>query len=119
MIAASDVELATVKPVGEKEETDYNKSEAELVHVMDTLERSVSIIHREMSKNPAFLQENIVIRNMNNVGTAPTAVVDAAPEVKIDELNKVLEFATSRVATHKALIQELGSRISEVEQSVA
>ena len=56
---------------------------------------------------------------MNNVVTALTAVVDAANEVKIDELNTVLEFATSRVATHKALIQELGSRISEVEQSVA
>ena len=104
VIAASDVELATVKAVREKEGTDYNKSEAELVHVMDTLERGVSIIHREMSKNPAFLQENIDTRNMNNVMTALIAVVDAAPEVKIGELNTVLEFATSRVATHKALI---------------
>ena len=83
------------------------------MHVMDTLERGVSIIQREMSKNPAFLQD-IVTRNMNNVVTALTAVVDAAYEVKLTTCT-VLEFATS----HKALIQELGSRISEVEQSVA
>ena len=35
---------------------DFSKSEVELWDVVDTLQRSISIIHDEMSKKPAFLQ---------------------------------------------------------------
>ena len=71
-----------------------------------------------MSKNPAFLQENIDTRNMNNVVSAISAVVDAATEVRIDGLNTVRKCATSQVATHKVSIQELEeSKISEVQQN--
>jgi len=43
-IAASDAELAGATAVREKEAKDSSKSEAELVDVVDTLERAISII---------------------------------------------------------------------------
>ena len=43
----------------EKEAKDFSKSEAELVDVVDTLQRAISIIQKEMAKNPAFLQKRI------------------------------------------------------------
>ena len=89
--------------------TDYNKSEAELVHVMDTLERGVSIIQREMSKNPAFLQD-IVTRNMNNVVTALTAVVDAAYEVKIDDLHGTRVCHITQSPHSRAWVEDFRSR---------
>ena len=49
-IAASDVELAAVEAVSEKERTDYNKSEGELMQVMDTLESAISNMQKETSK---------------------------------------------------------------------
>ena len=39
-----------------KEAKDFNKSEAELVDVMDTFQRTISIIEKEIGKNPTFLQ---------------------------------------------------------------
>ena len=41
-----------------KEAKDFSKSEAELVNVMDTLKRAISIIEKEMTKNPAFVQKD-------------------------------------------------------------
>ena len=49
--------------------------EAELVDVMDTLQRAMSIFEKETAKNFAFLQRRIVTRSMNSVVAALTAVV--------------------------------------------
>ena len=38
-----------------KEAKDFNKSEAELVDVMDTFQHGISIIEKEMVKNPTFM----------------------------------------------------------------
>ena len=86
---ASDAELAGARAVREKEAKDKSKSEAELVDVVDTLERAISIIQREMSKNPAFLQKKIDTRNINNVISALTAVIDAAPFPSADKQKSV------------------------------
>ena len=40
-----------------KEAKDFSKSEAELVDVMDTLQRTISIIKKEIAKNPYILAE--------------------------------------------------------------
>ena len=53
-----------------KEAKDFSKSEAELVDVMDTLQHSISIIEKEIAKNPAFLQKEIDTRNTNNARVA-------------------------------------------------
>ena len=42
--------------VREKEAKDFSKSEAELLDVVNTLQRATSIIRDEMAKNRAFLQ---------------------------------------------------------------
>ena len=45
----------------------FSKSEAESVDVIDTLQRTISIIEKEIAKNPTFLQKEIDTRNTNNV----------------------------------------------------
>ena len=49
---------------------EFSKSKAEPVNVMDTFERAVSIIEKEMTKNPAFLPKEIDTPNMNIIITA-------------------------------------------------
>ena len=44
----------------------FSKSEAEMVDVMDTLHRAISIIEKEIVKNLMFLQKEIDTRNTNN-----------------------------------------------------
>ena len=74
-IASPDAKLAAATAVRVEEAKDYSKSEAELAREVGTLERAISIIQREMSKNPAFLQKKIDARTMNNVISALTAVM--------------------------------------------
>ena len=53
-----------------KEAQDFSKSEAEMFDVLGTLQRTISIIEKEMAKNPTFLQKEIGTRNTNTVMTA-------------------------------------------------
>ena len=53
-----------------KEAKDFSKSEAEMVDVMDTLQHGISIIEKEMAKNPIFMQKGIDTRNTNNATVA-------------------------------------------------
>merc|ERR1719414_2422993 len=94
-IASADSEFTAASAVREKEAKDFSKSEAELVDVVDTLQRAISIIQKEMSKNPAFLQKKIDTQNMNNVVAALTAVVDAAAFSSVDK-QKLAALVQSR-----------------------
>ena len=71
--------MAAATAVREEEAKDHSKSEAKLAHEVDTLERAISIIQREMSKNPAFLQKKIDTRTVNNVISALTTVMLLSP----------------------------------------
>merc|ERR1719408_130986 len=76
-IAADEGELKDATTVREKEAADFAASEAELVDSIDTLGRAITIIGREMSKNPALMQQ----ANSGDFGAllkSLTAVVDAA-----------------------------------------
>ena len=53
-----------------KEAKDYSNSEAEMADVMDTLQNAISIIEKEMAKNPTFMQKGIDTRNTNNATVA-------------------------------------------------
>ena len=44
----------STKTVKTKEAKDYSKSEAEIVDVMDTLQRMISIIENEIAENHTF-----------------------------------------------------------------
>jgi len=98
-IASSDSELTAAKAVRAKEAKDFSKSEAELVDVVDTLQRAISIIEKEMAKNPAFLQKKIDTQNMNNVVAALTAVVDAAAFSSVDK-QKLVALVQSRQSSN-------------------
>ena len=60
----------STKTVKTREATDFSKSEAEMVDVMDTLQHVISIIGKEMAKNVTFLQKEIGTRNKTNVMAA-------------------------------------------------
>ena len=49
-----------------KSAKEFSKSEAGWVDVMDTLQHAISIIEKEVAKNPAFLQKEIDTGNTNN-----------------------------------------------------
>merc|ERR1719150_2891616 len=76
-IAADDSELKEATTVREKEAADFAKNEAELMDVIDTLERAISIISKEMAKNPAALAQIDTSSTARLVQTLG-AVIDAA-----------------------------------------
>merc|ERR1740129_1922321 len=76
-IAADDAELKDATTVREKEAADFAKNEAELMDVIDTLERAVSIISKEMAKNPAALAQIDTSSTARLVQTL-SVVIDAA-----------------------------------------
>merc|ERR1719445_785183 len=56
-VAADDAELKNATAVRKKEKTHFTKNEAELVDGVETLERAISILSKEMEKNPAALAQ--------------------------------------------------------------
>jgi len=83
-IAADDSELKDATTVREKEAADFAKNEAELMDVIDTLERAISIISKEMAKNPAALAQIDTSSTARLVQTLG-AVIDAAGFAGIDK----------------------------------
>ena len=53
-----------------KEAKNFSKSETEMVDVMDTHQRAISNVEKEMAKNLTFLQKEIDTRNTNNATIA-------------------------------------------------
>ena len=53
--------LTAAKAMRTKERKDFSKSETELVDVVDTLQRAISMVKKEMTKNPAFEQKDTEI----------------------------------------------------------
>merc|ERR1719401_1518939 len=76
-IAADGTELKEATSVREKEAADFSASEAELVDSVDTLGRAINIIGREMSKNPALVQQ-VNSGDMGKLLKSLSAVIDAA-----------------------------------------
>merc|ERR1719160_920546 len=59
-IAQDEADLQAATEIRDKEHGDFVEEEADLVDTVDTLERAIGIIEREMAKNPgaSFLQIN-------------------------------------------------------------
>merc|ERR1719433_1883943 len=83
-IAADDAELKDATAIREKEAADFAKNEAELMDCIDTLERAVTVISKEMAKNPAALAQIDTSSNARLVQTL-SAVIDAAGFAGIDK----------------------------------
>ena len=73
---SDDVSAENKPKTANKEAKDFNKSEVELVDVMDTFQHGISIIEKEMAKNPIFMQKGIDTRNTNNATVALITKVD-------------------------------------------
>merc|ERR1719197_1134836 len=56
-IAADDAELKNATSIRKKENAEFTKNEAELMDCLDTLERAIGILTKEMEKNPAALAQ--------------------------------------------------------------
>jgi hypothetical protein len=76
-IAADTKELEEATAVRKEEVATFEKSEQELVDAIDTLERAVGILQKEMSKNPASLAQ-VDATNLDSVLKGLSAVINAA-----------------------------------------
>jgi len=76
-IASDTAELKEATGIREKEVAEFEKAEAELVDTVDTLERAVAILEREMAKAPGSFAQ-IDTANTKMLAQALGAVVDAA-----------------------------------------
>merc|ERR1719197_2002484 len=76
-ISTDEADLKAATTIREKEHGIFVEEEADLVDTVDTLERAIGIIEREMAKNPgaSFAQ----IKNANNLANAMKLLVDSAP----------------------------------------
>merc|ERR1719359_2812190 len=93
-VSANEGELSAAAGVRAKEAEDFAASEKELVETVDTLDRAVSIISTEMSKNSAALAQ-IDKTSMSSLLQSLTAVVDAA-SFSVADRQKLLALAQSK-----------------------
>jgi len=83
-IASDEKELAEATAIREKELAEFSKSEAELVDTVDTLERAVAILERELAKGGAAFAQ-IDTSNVQAITQALGAILDAASFASINK----------------------------------
>jgi hypothetical protein len=76
-IAADEKELKEATAVRKKESADFAASEAELVDAIDTLDRAIMVLEKEMKKNPAALAQ-VDTSSMDKMIKSMGAIIDAA-----------------------------------------
>merc|ERR1719335_2082982 len=76
-IASDEAELKEATAVREEEVATFEASEKELMDAIDTLDRAVGILQKEMSKNPAALAQ-VDTRNLDSVIKSLGNVINAA-----------------------------------------
>jgi len=92
-IGTDEADLKAATLVRNKESADFGLEEKELVEVVDTLDRAVGILEREMQKGGASM---VQVKNANNLAQALSALVQAS----------VIDAADSQRLT--ALVQSSG-----------
>jgi len=91
-IASGEGDLKDATLIRDKEHADFLNAEAELVDSIDTLERAIGILEREMAKNPALVQVNAA--NYKGLVQALGAVINAASFASNDK-QKLLALVQS------------------------
>jgi chromosome segregation ATPase len=87
-IAADEKELQEATAVREKEVATFEASEKELVEAIDSLDRAIGILQKEMAKNPAALAQ-VDTRNLDSMVKSLNAVISAASFSSQDQKNLV------------------------------
>jgi len=77
-IASGEAELTNATTIREKEHKEFVAAEAELADAISTLDRAIAIIEREMAKNPALMQMQVVSSDTKQLVHALTTIVEAA-----------------------------------------
>merc|ERR1719240_489128 len=85
-ISADDKELAEATAVREKEVATFEASEKELVEAIDSLDRAIGILQKEMAKNPASLAQ-VDTKNLDSMVKSLSAVISAASFSVQDQKN--------------------------------
>jgi len=93
-IATDDSDLNDATLIREKEAADFAANEAELVDAIDTLGRALSILEKEMAKNPAAFAQ-IDTSSLDSVLSALGAVVNAVAFSNADK-QKLLALVQSQ-----------------------
>jgi len=95
-LATSASELKNATTIREKEAADFKANEGELMEVVDTLGRAVSVLEREKQKSPSSFAQ-LDNRDMASVLSSLGAVVDAAAFSSADR-QKLVALVQSRQA---------------------
>jgi len=85
-ISADQSELKQATIVREKEVATFQASESELVDAIDTLDRAIGILQKEMGKNPAAFAQ-VDTKNINTIVKSLSTVIDAASFTSQDQKN--------------------------------
>merc|ERR1719197_367422 len=85
-ISADEKELKEATAVREKEVATFEAAEKELVDAIDSLDRAIGILQKEMSKNPASLAQ-VDTKNLDNMVKSLGAVINAASFTIQDQKN--------------------------------
>jgi len=76
-IATNEADLKSATGIREKELEDFTKSEKELMEVISEIDRAISILEKEMAKNPAAFAQ-VYNNKVQNVLQSLSLVADAA-----------------------------------------
>merc|ERR550525_361783 len=112
-IAKDDAELKEATAIRKKENAEFKKNEAELMDALDTLERAIGILTKEMEKNPAALAQ-IDTSNTQRLVQTIGAVIDAAGFAGADK-TKLLALVQSQQGSQND--DELGEPAAAVYKS--
>merc|ERR1719272_1452246 len=93
-IATDDKDLNDATLIREKEAADFAANEAELVDAIDTLGRALSILEKEMAKNPAAFAQ-VDTSSLDSVLSSLGAVVNAVAFSNADR-QKLLALVQSQ-----------------------
>jgi hypothetical protein len=115
-LAADEADLKSATEIRSKEAADFTAEDAELKEVIDTLERAISVLEREMKKgaSAALLQAKFT-----SVSQALSAIVDASVLSAADasKLSSLLQNSQDSAADAQDDSLELGAPAAAVYES--
>jgi len=92
-IATGEAELKDATLIRDKENAEFTAAEAELVDSIDTLDRAIAVLEREMAKNPALVQ--VDTSSAKKLIQSMGAIIDAAGFSGTDQ-KKLVALVQSR-----------------------
>merc|ERR1719420_2385851 len=92
-ISTDEADLTAATEIREKENGEFVTAEAELVDALDTLDRAIGIIEKNM-KGSALMQTKVNMKDVSGVVNALKAVIDAA-SLNVHDKKTLLGLAQS------------------------